>query len=77
MSFKSVGINLFGGHLAGEHALAEDLRYLGSGRTGGRGLTTPRSVSAWTSATRLVAPLVALDNHSTASLLQSSASMPV
>jgi hypothetical protein len=29
MSFKSVGINLFGGHLAGEHALAKDLRYLG------------------------------------------------
>jgi sugar phosphate isomerase/epimerase len=32
MSFKSVGINLFGGHLAGEHALAEDLRYLGGAR---------------------------------------------
>ena len=56
MSFKSVGINLFGGHLAGEHALAEDLRYLGSGRTGGRGLTTPRSVSAWTSATPPLRP---------------------
>lgn len=32
MAFKSVGINLFGGHLAGEQALAEDLRYLGEAR---------------------------------------------
>lgn len=32
MAFKSVGINLTGNHLAGEHVLAEDLHYLRGAR---------------------------------------------
>jgi hypothetical protein len=34
MAFRSVWTNLFGGHLAGGQALAEDLRYLREARTG-------------------------------------------